>query len=491
MHAGFAKGFRPELPGLLAHPLALGTVVVALIAASILLVGDYLVQRNVLGAAGEEQADDLDRFSAVMHLSGLGLNGSQALQRLPNLTSSTSFDNAVRRALFGVHAQRLDVYSLGGEPIYSTSRNLVELDDDSSGAFAEAVDGRATSLYIPPGESLPLLGVSGDGLQTYKVIRSESPDSGRIGQPLMVAALSTNVTGRIEQAYNTILLITGVFTVGSLLIITLVHWASVRSRGRLEAANRELATQYEEVRRSRERMISASDATKRAIAEELHGTVQTKLYASWMKLQELRQKVYDAQAGKELDELIEEIDAIREEDIRGLSHRLHPSIVRVGALPALRSLSKMYSDVVGISLDVNEEASALEPPGTSEIPEQIRLAVYRVAELALGNVVKHSGAAHCDIEWRFDREAGQLALSVADDGRGFDAENAPGGGLGMVNISDYADSLDGSVEVESVPGEGTRVSLVVPFNPQSDAATETGGRSSYAPGGVASRPQAA
>jgi signal transduction histidine kinase len=491
MRMGIARGSRLELPGLLSHPLALGTFVVLLIAASILLAGEELIESNVLGAAGQEQADDLDRFSAVLHLSGLGLNGTGTLERMPDLAGSASFDNAVRRALFGVHAQRLDVFSLNGASIYSTAGDEISLDGEASAAFQDALAGRATTLYIPPSSSSALLGVKADALQTFRVIRSASPDSRQAGEPLMVAALSTDVSGRIDQAYNTILLVVAVFTVGSMLIIGLVHWASVRSRARLEVANRHLADQYEEVRKSRERMVLSADATKRAIAEELHGTVQTKLFASWMKLQQVREKIEDAETGAELDRLIDEIDAIREDDIRGLSHRLHPSIVRVGALPALRSLGTFYSGMVEVSLDVNAEATALEPPGTSCIPEPIRLAVYRIAELALGNVVKHSGATHCEVGWRFEPTERRLILSVRDDGRGFDPALAPSGGLGMVNISDYADSLGGSVEVDSKPDGGTCVTLTVPFMVESADGGQAEKSGAYVPRGVASRPQAA
>ena len=76
--------------------------------------------------------------------------------------------------------------------------------------------------------------------------------------------------------------------------------------------------------------LAADEAAKRAIAEELHGAVQTKLYAVWMKLGAVAEDIRDSVADQ--DEVVaaiaDDVDLIREEDIRQLSHRLHPGIVR-------------------------------------------------------------------------------------------------------------------------------------------------------------------
>jgi signal transduction histidine kinase len=212
-------------------------------------------------------------------------------------------------------------------------------------------------------------------------------------------------------------------------------------------------------------MVQTADSTKRAIAEELHGTVQSKLFAGWMQLTQFREANLETIPDQieELDKIIDDLDKIREDDIRGISHRLHPSIVRVGAGVGLRSLRNFYDSMIPVELVVNEAVAKLEPAGTSVIPDNIRLGVYRIAELALGNVAKHADATVCTLGWIYDEAEETLIMSVTDDGKGFDPDEIRQTGLGMVNIADYADAMRATLEIDSKPGVGTELKLVIPF----------------------------
>jgi signal transduction histidine kinase len=450
------------------HPIGAGTVIVLLIAAAIFLVGDSQVERSVVRAARSEQESDLARFSESLHYSGLALSGPEARVSLPEVTATVAFDTSVKRALYGLRAARLDIYSLEGEPLYSTAtgRQPPALSGGASDAFESARRGSFSSLFRPPSSALSDLGSDAEVLQSFVLVRDAPPDSPEAGRPLMVAALSTDVSEQINEAYNTVWLVAGVFTIGSLVILAAVHWVSVRSRSRLQAANDALTAQYAAVRESRERMISAADDTKRAIAEELHGSVQTKLFALWVRLSQAQADI-EAGSGADVNEIrriTEELDRVREEDIRGLSHRLHPSIVRIGAAAALRSLCSGVSGALKVDLEVDEEAAALEPSGTSAIPENIRLGVYRIAELAIGNTVKHASASICRVSWSHNPALKQLKLVVEDDGVGFEPSVKRSAGLGTVNIQDYTDAMNGEMRLESWPGHGTRLTVTVPFS---------------------------
>jgi signal transduction histidine kinase len=202
-----------------------------------------------------------------------------------------------------------------------------------------------------------------------------------------------------------------------------------------------------------------------------------------MRLEQIRGSLppeADRQA-RDLAALAGELDSVREEDIRGISHRLHPAIVRVGAAAGLRSLRNFYTSLVPVEVTVTETAERLEPPGQSVIPESIRLGVYRIAELALGNVARHARASVCRVLWDHDPDAGELRLTVEDDGIGFEPDSAGGDGIGILTINDYTDAMEGAVAVESAPGRGARISVTVPFAPPvtsapaaSSGATETG-----------------
>jgi signal transduction histidine kinase len=443
----------PEMRSSLNHPVGAGVVVILLIAAAILFVGDSQVERSVVQDARAVQTRELARFDEILHYSGVDIGDRGSLEAL---TASPEFDVAVRRALFGANAQRLDLYSLQGEPLYSTTRNLPAAPVSGSlVAFDEARRGVVASVFRSGAATL----------ESFGLVRDLPPNEAGTGRSLMVAALSTDVSSEIESAYQTIWLIAGVFTVGSLIIVATVQWVSVRSRARLEHANRQLAARNVAVKESRERMIAAADATKRAIAEELHGTVQTKLYALWMRLSQVKTNADQGASPdpSELTEMADELDSIREDDIRGLSHRLHPSIVRVGALPALRSLVSNYGANLTTALVVNKAASGVEAGGTSELPEDLRLGAYRIAELAIGNVIKHAAAQKCTVSWLYEPDAGRIVLKIEDDGVGFDTSMAPTSGLGVVNIKDYADSLGGVVTLASTAGSGTSLTVTFPF----------------------------
>ncbi|MDA0596203.1 MAG: hypothetical protein O2921_01080 [Chloroflexi bacterium] len=127
--------------------------------------------------------------------------------------------------------------------------------------------------------------------------------------------------------------------------------------------------------------------------------------------------------------------------------------------------------MIPVEYTSNEAVVNLEPAGTSVIPDNIRLGVYRVAELAMGNVAKHDEATICKVSWDYDEIDQQLVMSISDDGKGFDPATLRQTGLGMVNIGDYADAMSATLEIDSAPGVGTNLKLTIPFEvPQTSAA---------------------
>jgi signal transduction histidine kinase len=88
--------------------------------------------------------------------------------------------------------------------------------------------------------------------------------------------------------------------------------------------------------------------------------------------------------------------------------------------------------------------------------------VFRIAQEALQNALRHAGAER--IEVRLEDGGGRLALSVADDGRGFDtaAPEVRGRRLGLTSMEERATELGGHLAIESQPGAGTTVRLDVP-----------------------------
>ncbi len=450
----------------LQHPLIAGGMLTAFVALAIALVGNDFARRQVITDSGETQARDLSVLNKSLHASNVGLSEPSAREGLRVLAATTDFEVAVRRAMFGVTSNRLDIYSVDGDRVFSSSRPPPPpLVDGLREAFTEArARGRATVLEKATPDAVTR-GGQDRLLTTFALITSVAPGSDSAGVPVMVAALTTDISADVASLQQTVWLTAGTFGGGLLVVLVVVNWVAERSRKRLQTANEALLAQNAAVRESRERMLKTADDTKRAIAEELHGAVQTKLFALWMKLSDVRGRLPE-EAGKfsaELDSVIQEVERIREEDIRALSHRLHPSIVRVSAAAGLRSLCNFYDSMFPLELTIGGTVQEIEPAGMSKIPESVRLAVYRIAELALGNVARHAKAGNCTVNFDYDWTASELRLEISDDGQGFDMAEVRPMGLGVVTMNDYADALGGRLTFESAPGGGTKVAVAIPF----------------------------
>src|SRR3712207_1624514 len=98
--------------------------------------------------------------------------------------------------------------------------------------------------------------------------------------------------------------------------------------------------------------------------------------------------------------------------------------------------------------------------GERRVTLEVEQALFRVAQEALANVARHSGAGHAEVDLIY--AADTVTLRVADDGRGFDPSRNPGGGFGLQSMRERLVRLGGHVNVESAPGRGTRVECLCP-----------------------------
>lgn len=182
---------------------------------------------------------------------------------------------------------------------------------------------------------------------------------------------------------------------------------------------RQAQTYSEEMERSRAMVTQGEDALRRQVADYLHGHVQTQLLIAWHRLGQVEELIGpDNDAAVALVGQVKEIlDALREDDVRKLSHLLHPSIIRLGLLPALRTLADSQPGV-DVEIEADRMVRRLDKAVDNRIPEAFRLALYRVAEEAITNAWRHGGATRVLI--RLSLRRGRLAMRVTDNGRGVD-----------------------------------------------------------------------
>jgi signal transduction histidine kinase len=148
------------------------------------------------------------------------------------------------------------------------------------------------------------------------------------------------------------------------------------------------------------------------------------------------------------------------DEIRHLSHDLHPSMLQhAGLVAALRASCAEFEKLQGTAVTYRAD------PGIETVDADTAVCLYRIAQEALRNVAKHSGARQVEVTLTGD--AGGLQLTIADDGLGFDlaATRTVAGGLGLVSIDERARMLRGGVNIDSELRGGTRVRVLIPPPP--------------------------
>jgi signal transduction histidine kinase len=206
----------------------------------------------------------------------------------------------------------------------------------------------------------------------------------------------------------------------------------------------------EDLRASRQRIVTAADQARRRIERDLHDGAQQQLVALRINLGLVRQVVRTApeEAG-ELLQQTEQAAASALEELRDLARGIYPPLL---ADLGLRAALEAQAGKATVPVTV-------EAAGIGRYPQQTEAAVYFCVLEALQNVAKYAQASSARVTLR---PGGRyLAFTVEDDGMGFDPAAAPMG-TGLQGISDRLAALGGSVEIVSAPGHGTRVTGRVP-----------------------------
>ncbi len=231
---------------------------------------------------------------------------------------------------------------------------------------------------------------------------------------------------------------------------------AARDIGELDRLEADLRRQAGELAASEERAH---------LARELHDSVTQALFSMTLQSRslELLMARDPAQVPGKLTELRElQRDALAE--MRALIFELRPgNLQQHGLVQALRTHAAGLSGRIGLPVVVDADLGDRRP--SLDVEE----AIYRIAQEALHNVVKHAGARQARVE--IARQADGIRVRVEDDGHGFDPDEVPDGHLGLAGMRARAERLGGRFRVTSELGRGTVVEAVVP-----EAATRDAGR---------------
>ncbi len=215
---------------------------------------------------------------------------------------------------------------------------------------------------------------------------------------------------------------------------------------------------------SRARLVAAGDEARRRIERNLHDGTQQRLIALGLDLQRVRGMLPESRPDvlEGLDRMSDDLESVLE-DVRELSRGLHPPLLSRGGLrPSLSALARRSPIPVDIDIELHERP-----------PAAIETALYYVVSEALTNAIKHSHASAISVTVETDHAGVPFAIgldgrrgivtlqaTIADDGVG-GAEATVGSGL--AGLVDRIDALGGRLELDSPPGRGTRISVVLPL----------------------------
>ena len=261
-----------------------------------------------------------------------------------------------------------------------------------------------------------------------------------------VAASRAEVEARVRRTF----LYIGAITLAALLLVfTTGMFITIRERRLADAKLKKLT----------QRVFDAQEEERGRVARELHDGISQILVGIRYALDTTRRRLLagDTRAQDTLDRGIDTLgEAIQE--VRRISRDLRPGTLDdLGLGPSLKSLAEEFAARTGIETSFNTVVFR------NRLADDAKIALYRIAQEALTNVERHSGASHVSIDVRGHKRGATLRIS--DDGCGIDRNSTktPGSGLGLRNMQERVEQLDGTLRILS-SRTGTVIEASVPLS---------------------------
>ena len=251
-------------------------------------------------------------------------------------------------------------------------------------------------------------------------------------------------------------------TAGDLVLVSVVD---IAERQRAERENRDLLAQLQHLAGS---LMTAQDSERARIARDLHDGVSQQLAALSIALSGLKRRLGTGPGTVDLEagvSAIQQRAVALAESVRDISHDLHPNVLKHAGLAAAlddhcASVSRAHALAVTCTADGDFES----------IRPETALSLYRIAQEALHNVIKHANARQ--VEVRLFRSSDTAELAIVDDGKGFDVAETRKSrkGLGLVSINERVRLAGGTLSVMTEWNKGTRIRVRLPAggSPEAD-----------------------
>ena len=224
----------------------------------------------------------------------------------------------------------------------------------------------------------------------------------------------------------------------------------------------ELRRSQNQLRKLSRTILDSQENERKLVAQEIHDSIIGSLAAIKFALEEKLDSMGQNPSPDviSLEKVVSQVNATIKE-CRRVSAHLRPSLLdELGLLPTLNWHCREFENLHP-GLHIEQQLDAAE----DDIPEKLKVVIYRVLQEAMNNIVKHSGATRVSL--LLEKQDQRIEFTVADNGRGFDpekkfAESTITGGFGISGMRDRTLLCDGKFELTSEKGKGTKVHISLP-----------------------------
>ncbi len=226
----------------------------------------------------------------------------------------------------------------------------------------------------------------------------------------------------------------------------------------LRQANQSLQERTKQVQSLSEALTSAEETERERISEVLHDNVQQTIFAARMRVDTLRGESPLSENQEQLAERAIELLDESVETTRTLSSELNPPVGEQSLRDSFEWLAMQMQESYGLGVSVRARGHV------KTLDKNLHVLLFRFVRELLFNVVKHAGTDEATLA--LVETDDQLRVVVEDEGEGFDPDLLDGhetGGLGLVNVQERIKMIGGVLEIDTAPGEGTRVTIEVPW----------------------------
>ena len=206
--------------------------------------------------------------------------------------------------------------------------------------------------------------------------------------------------------------------------------------------------------------VLAQEEERKRIARELHDETAQVLTATSLTMSTLKQMIPDNQDAHEIINRSQELCRSMARGLHRLVHDLRPShLDELGLTPSIQHLIQEARRSNGIKINLDA------PDNTPRIDPLVETVLFRITQEAITNIIRHADIDHATIRLNFTPQ--HVSLEIKDTGKGFANNNATTieSGCGLAGMRERAESVEGEILIESQPGQGTRIEVVIPLNP--------------------------